>query len=521
VLPEEHRQFSLYPFVVHIDGTNSTNKESRPLVTVTGRDALGNQFTVLRAFSPNNQAWVFKWLFQTVFPTLLGMAALTHTVAFITDGDSQETSQIDNAIDAYFPHAIRVRCIWHVVDRGMNSIFPKCQVHQGTREASKRLVRDAYDKALLRVRQFFWSWAEPNCETIEEFLLSKALLLMYLDSNEFAAAMQTPGAVEHARQFYRVSIYPILDQLVFYKRRSLLHFDTTSNSAHEGTNRGMKSHAAPTNPQHTLDKAAKVLSHQAQLKMLLLQTDIACKVNATTLWSDQPGQGRLVDLAISLINNQRAECGLYDISGPFVGAARHDIFWLLLRKDKETPDTQMGTVPNFRRVRKIRRHSDPGTLICDCCYFDRIGIPCRHIMALLDSILGDEFKGITVNDVRVFWRIDYFFYGMQPRNNMRSLLLDLRENDTKGPILHIDKVPSASIMDDNDPVVKTYHLPLTERCRNYSQIHCEWAHKCYGNTSCSGTKTGNHDHREETWNFTKDGDGKHLKAAGMCDAFQL
>jgi hypothetical protein len=68
MLPEEHRQFYLYPFVVHIDGTNSTNKESRPLVTETGRDALGNQFTALRAFLPNNQAWVFKWLFQTVFP---------------------------------------------------------------------------------------------------------------------------------------------------------------------------------------------------------------------------------------------------------------------------------------------------------------------------------------------------------------------------------------------------------------------------------------------------------------------
>jgi hypothetical protein len=95
-------------------------------------------------------------------------------------------------------------------------------------------------------------------------------------------------------------------------------------------------------------------------------------------------------------------------------------------------------------------------------------------------------------------------------------------------------------MDDNDPVVKTYHLPLTERCRNYSQIHCEWAQKCYGNTSCSGT-TGNHGRREETLNFTNDGnhgrreetlnftddgdgndgDGNHLEAAGMCDVFQL
>jgi hypothetical protein len=65
-----------YPFVAHIDGTNSTNKGSRPLVTVTGRDALGNQFTALRTFFPNNQAWVFKLLFQTVFPTLVGIDAL-------------------------------------------------------------------------------------------------------------------------------------------------------------------------------------------------------------------------------------------------------------------------------------------------------------------------------------------------------------------------------------------------------------------------------------------------------------
>ena len=83
-----------YPFVAHIDGTNSTNKGSRPLVTVTGRDALGIQFTALRTFFPNNQAWVFKLLFQTVFPTLVGIDALARIVVFITeitDGDSQET----------------------------------------------------------------------------------------------------------------------------------------------------------------------------------------------------------------------------------------------------------------------------------------------------------------------------------------------------------------------------------------------------------------------------------------------
>ena len=189
VLPEEHRQFLLYPFVAHIDGTNSTNNECRPLITVTGRDCLGNQFTVLRAFVPNNQAWVFKWLFQTVFPTLIGKASLDHTVAFITDGDSQETSQLDNAIDSHFHQAIRIRCIWHVVDRGMTAKFPNCQLKKGTE-------RDAFDKAELQVRQFLWSWAESNCETEEEFRLSNALFLMFLDSSEFAAAMQTSLAVK-------------------------------------------------------------------------------------------------------------------------------------------------------------------------------------------------------------------------------------------------------------------------------------------------------------------------------------
>jgi hypothetical protein len=312
VLPEEHRQFSLYPFVAHIDGTNSTNKESRPLVTVTGRDALGNQFTALRAYLPNNQAWVFKWLFQTVFPTLLGTDALAHVVVFITDGDSQETS-LGNAIDALFPQAIRVRCIWHAVDRGMDTCFPNCQVKKRTRDASMCLVREKFDKAELQVRQFLWSWAEPECETYEEFRLSNSLFMMFLDSNEFADALQTPQAVTQAKEFYKTRIYPNLDHLVFYKRKHLLHFDTNSNSAHEGTNRGMKSHAAPTNPQHTLEKAAQVLTHQARLKTLLLQSALSRKANSTTLWSDQPSQGQLVELAVSLISNEYSEREFYDI----------------------------------------------------------------------------------------------------------------------------------------------------------------------------------------------------------------
>jgi hypothetical protein len=186
-----------------------------------------------------------------------------------------------------------------------------------------------------------------------------------------------------------------------------------------------------------------------------------------------------------------------------------------MRRDQESQDTQLGTVPTFKRVRKIRRCAERGTLLCDCCYVDRVGIPCRHIIALLHHILGGEFKGITVDDVRVFWRTDYFFYGMQPQNEMRSLLMELRDNDTQGPLLPSDKVPATISLDDSLPIVKTYHLPLAERCTNYSQIHCQEALERYGNTCPC-----NHGLSQEVYDYSIDDDGGHSFDAGdMCDVF--
>lgn len=48
VLPvAEGCKFSAFPHVLHVDATAGTNKETRPLVTVCGRDSKGEMFTVL------------------------------------------------------------------------------------------------------------------------------------------------------------------------------------------------------------------------------------------------------------------------------------------------------------------------------------------------------------------------------------------------------------------------------------------------------------------------------------------
>jgi hypothetical protein len=101
-MPYEVRRFQLFNVCVHIDATADSNKEGRPLVTISSKDFYGKMFIVLRAFLPNEQSWSYKWFFQTVLPALLGKDVLKRIKIIVTDGDSQETSQLDDAIALFF-----------------------------------------------------------------------------------------------------------------------------------------------------------------------------------------------------------------------------------------------------------------------------------------------------------------------------------------------------------------------------------------------------------------------------------
>jgi hypothetical protein len=86
------------------------NEKDGPLVTFTIRDSEGSQITCLHVFMSNERAWAFRWLFLIVLPTLLGVAFLQLIQVVATDGDLQETSQLDIAIAKFFPQVLRVRC---------------------------------------------------------------------------------------------------------------------------------------------------------------------------------------------------------------------------------------------------------------------------------------------------------------------------------------------------------------------------------------------------------------------------
>jgi hypothetical protein len=137
-MPSEVRQFQLFNICLHIDAAADSNKEGRPLVTLSSNDYYGKMFIGLCAFLSNEQSWSYKWFFQTVLPALLGKDVLKRIKIIIaTGGNSQEISQLNDAIAVFFPDTYWIRCSWHIIDRGWHE---KVKVALGGKSRKNRAV---------------------------------------------------------------------------------------------------------------------------------------------------------------------------------------------------------------------------------------------------------------------------------------------------------------------------------------------------------------------------------------------
>ena len=68
-----------------------------------GKDSNGKMLIFLRAYLPHEKGWIFRWLFSIVLPKMYSNTVLQRIWLVISDGDTQEYNQLDNAIQKYFP----------------------------------------------------------------------------------------------------------------------------------------------------------------------------------------------------------------------------------------------------------------------------------------------------------------------------------------------------------------------------------------------------------------------------------
>ena len=115
VRADEKRLFELYPEVLMIDVTYGTNSEGRPLGLTACFDPNMKSFTPLRVFMPSECCWVFRWIFGTAIPTLLGQQNLNRVLFLLTDGDPKIYESWNQVQKEFYPYACHGLCIYHLI----------------------------------------------------------------------------------------------------------------------------------------------------------------------------------------------------------------------------------------------------------------------------------------------------------------------------------------------------------------------------------------------------------------------
>ena len=196
----------------------------------------------------------------------------------VTDGDPQETSQLNIAISKFMPNTYRQRCAWHIIDRGWKSYLNYSSL--GGFPDTKRKEEDKFkprqvpdplsqrNKLMRTLYRWMFSWAQSGfCESHTDYELSKALFFTYIRT-PVVELLLGENFIKKLLEFLRKSIFALEDHWVYYPRHAIFHLETHSNCAHEGMNNGLKNSSISVGPQHSLNKATRQMSKQVELKSL-------------------------------------------------------------------------------------------------------------------------------------------------------------------------------------------------------------------------------------------------------------
>jgi hypothetical protein len=89
ITDEGKKYHTKFPHVLGCDVTFGTNAEKRPLFRASGKTSDNKNIPHINAFVPSQQRWVFEWIFEDGFPSILDRTALSKTCMILTDQDTQ------------------------------------------------------------------------------------------------------------------------------------------------------------------------------------------------------------------------------------------------------------------------------------------------------------------------------------------------------------------------------------------------------------------------------------------------
>ena len=327
-----------------------------------------------------------------------------------------------------------------------------------------------------------------GCEDEEEYALSKSLLLAYVHNHVFKAMTngnnKPEDQLETILNFLFNHVFVHEEHFVFYPRKRVFHFDEATNSSHEGTNNGIKSHSAAVLP--SMDVATSTQNLQFQTDIAMREMDRECCKNTVnvSLHSTLPTANKVNPLLVSIFEQQWDMRNEYHVKRNLP----MEYEWLVVRKDDHSNSNRYHDIPyeqnpynvyipRFRRVRRVKMDVD-GQMECSCCLFSRFGYGCIHILSVI-LFENPSYGGYAQSDVCVFWWNDYRFYA-ERGEKYDSLYMHLLDNDITGP-----RMPTswncdgfAAMSNEMDGSLFLFK-PATERLRNYTSGQAKRALKIF------------------------------------------
>lgn len=153
---------------------------------------------------------------------------------------------------------------------------------------------------------------ENMIEDSDEYFTSRVLLFACMQSDEVLDSFEgNTSLVKRMETYIRDYILIYENHLLHYKCKHVRHFNVSTNSAHEGTNFGIKSHGVSVKPSPSMDRAAKALCLQASMKYNDIEAVINSHYMQNKTWSSLPTSQYGVQIAESILKNDMEWIQLY------------------------------------------------------------------------------------------------------------------------------------------------------------------------------------------------------------------
>ncbi len=227
---------------------------------------------------------------------------------------------------------------------------------------------------------------------------------------------------EKLLDFIRGCIIPHEQSFCFYLRKGVRHFETTTNSGHEGTNHAIKSGPSRVLPLHAIDKSAKIQLDMDCNKFNLYRQHLATALLGGATWSTSLTVNDITLPAEFMLKFAIRECENY------ASWRISNDKWLVVRSVEREVHS---LVPRFHRVYTITLHAfeDRGCLTCDCNYFECNGMVCQHLVHVKTHYAAKSV--ITHHDISVRWWKAYLYFAMKNVHDCSSTEREKKESWTQ------------------------------------------------------------------------------------------